>query len=66
MTNPVTWVKAHMRKKRDGLVPVRQYGKVVGFMRESAMREMQKPFVKPKFDEGFKVKVASLKMRPIR
>jgi hypothetical protein len=66
MTNPVTWVKAHMRKKKDGIVPVRQYGKVVGFMKESAMKEMQMTYVKPKVDEKFRVAVAKLKMTKIR
>jgi hypothetical protein len=55
-----------MRRKKDGLVPVRQHGRVVGFMKESAVKEMSKPYVKPTVDEAFKVKVASLKMRPIR
>jgi len=66
MANPITWVKAHMRKDGDKIVPVRQHGRVVGFVKESAWKEMQKPFVKPKVDEKFRVAVANLKMRRIQ
>jgi len=66
MTNPITWVKAHMRKKKDGLVPVRQHNRVVGFVKESAMKDFQQPFVKPKVDEKFRLAVANLKMRRIQ
>jgi hypothetical protein len=55
-----------MRKKKDGLVPVRQHNRVVGFVKESAMKDFQQPFVKPKVDEKFRLAVANLKMRRIQ
>lgn len=61
-----TTVKGHTRKKGIKIIPVRQHGRIIGYMKDSFIKDLKKEVKKQKVSKDFQKKVKALKMSKIR
>lgn len=58
-------VRGHIRKSGGKFVPVRQYGRVVGYVKEDALRMMMKPVKRTPMSPELKHGLEELRSSPL-
>lgn len=58
-------VRGHIRKSGGKFVPVRQYGRVVGYVKEDALKGLMQPVKKTHMSPQMRASLAELQSSPL-